>query len=90
MATTTTKRVTSAAADASSKRVLTSGASAASLGSDAWGGTWGGVGTKDYSWGKTWYTSAVAITESPLISSTKRVVSAIAASLTKRITDDVT
>jgi hypothetical protein len=87
---TTTKRVTSAAADASTKRVLTAGATADSLGLGAWGASWGGVGTKDYSWGNTWRTGVAGVTAIPLISATKRVVSAITASLTKRITDNVT
>jgi hypothetical protein len=86
---TTTKRVTEAATVSSTVRVDTFDAVAASLGTDTWGRTWGGVGTKDYSWGKTWFFGVTATTAAPLLAATKRVVGAITQAITKRVTGDV-
>lgn len=72
------------------KRVATSGAiSGASIGSDTWGRTWGGYGTRGRCWGQTWFTgtgNVVATPASPAEDSTKRIAAAPTVSVTKRVT----
>lgn len=81
----TTRRVPSAPTADNTKRVATTGATAAIpafLGGDTWGGTWGGT------WGRTWLsvTPAVpAVAASPAADNTPRIGSAPTANNTKRV-----
>ena len=75
---TITQRVTSAAADDITKRVIVS-AAVASVSYDPWGGTWGRT------WGNTWLAFTTAESASPLIDVTLRVTGQAAADLTGRV-----
>jgi len=86
----TTQRVSVAAAVNNTKRVTSSGEVSAvvgSLGSSAWGRSWGGfvavapvAGDRDDCWGSTWFTpgaSVAAVPASPAADNTKRVTVAV-------------
>ena len=87
-----TKRISAVASGGQTKRVASSGstaASASSIGTDTWGRTWGGAMTSLSSWGRTWFygTEASGTTPaSPAVSVTARVSGVPAGGHTKRVT----
>jgi hypothetical protein len=71
----TTKRVSAPPTQMSTKRVASSGQVSTSMGTDTWGGTWGGgtFATRGNSWGNTWDFGTIATSQSPSVNATKRV-----------------
>lgn len=98
MPTTSTPRVGGTPSDDSTKRVATQGASGStpdtpsSVGTDTWGRSWGGAGTKAFSWGRTWHFGTLAVPGSgpsnakPEGTPTPRIAGAPSGTATKRVT----